>query len=90
MDTKEGIWMSMLGNEMFIRRDVNGKITHYIHVDGGATACALGGDDGRTLYLVINKVPEGEMLFDAMVGRWAKSRIFTVDLHVPKGSKARP
>ena len=89
MDDEDGIWMSMLGYEMFIRRDKYGTITHRIHVDGDATACALGGEDGHTLFLVVNKVPDGEMLFDAMRAKRTKCSIWSVEVDIPKGDRAR-
>lgn len=57
------MWMSMLGYQTSIRRDKHGKMTHQIDVDGDATACALGGPDGKTLFMVVDKVPEGENYF---------------------------
>jgi sugar lactone lactonase YvrE len=80
MDSEDGIWLSMMGFDMFIRRDKNGNITHKIPVDGDATACALGGPDGKTLYLVVNKTPEGESLFDAMVGKRTRCKVLTVQV----------
>ncbi|KAF2671830.1 calcium-dependent phosphotriesterase [Microthyrium microscopicum] len=82
IDAQDCMWLSMLGYQMFIRRDKNGAITHQIHVDGDATACALGGSDGKTLFLVVNKVPKGEDLFDAMVGKRTKCSIMTVRVDV--------
>jgi sugar lactone lactonase YvrE len=90
IDAKDGIWMSMLGFEMFIRRDRDGNITHQILVDGDATACALGGEAGKTLYLVVNKVPDGEALFEAMVAKRTRCSIYTVEVDVPRGTTARP
>ncbi|KAK3079519.1 hypothetical protein LTS18_004650 [Coniosporium uncinatum] len=87
MDAKDGMWLSMLGYQMFIRRDKDGKMTHQIEVDGDATACALGGADGKTLYLVVNKVPEGEDLFMAMVGKRTKCSVLTVQVDVGRAEK---
>ncbi|KAF2429397.1 calcium-dependent phosphotriesterase [Tothia fuscella] len=42
IDAEDGLWISMLGWQMFIRRDKHGNITHKIYVDGDATACVLG------------------------------------------------
>lgn len=86
MDAEGGIWLSMLAYERFIRLDQNARITHQIKVKGHATACTLGGDDGKTLFLVINDVPEGEDLFSAMVGRRTKCKITSVGVNVGRGS----
>ncbi|CAM1506022.1 Fc.00g056630.m01.CDS01 [Cosmosporella sp. VM-42] len=69
MDAKGGIWLSMLGYKEFIRIDDQGQLTHRIKVDGHATACELGGDDGKTLFMVINEVPEGGTIFEAMMAK---------------------
>ncbi|KAJ9653577.1 hypothetical protein H2198_007241 [Neophaeococcomyces mojaviensis] len=89
IDAEDGIWLSMLGYHTFIRKDAQGNITHRIDVDGDATACTLGGEDGKTLYLVVNKVPEGMDLFDAMVNKLTKCTIYTVTVDIGRGS-ARP
>lgn len=89
MDAEGGIWLSMLGYEEFVRLDPHGKVTHRIKVNGHATACTLGGADGKTLYLVINRVPEGENLFKAMVGKQTTCTIATASVEVGRG-EARP
>lgn len=89
MDAEDALWLSMLGHNAFVRKDVHGTVTHRIEVDGDATACTLGGEDGKTLFLVVNKVPEGRGLFDAMVARETKCTIYTTKVDVGRG-KARP
>jgi sugar lactone lactonase YvrE len=85
MDAEDGMWLSMLEFKMFVRRDKHGNMTHQIHVHGDATACTLGGRDGKTLYLVVNKVPDGEDLFAAMVGKRTKCSVMTVQVEVGHG-----
>ena len=89
MDADDGIWLSMLGFGAFIRRDSQGQITHRIDVDGDATACTLGGEDGKTLFMAVNKVPEGKDLFDAMVNRHTRCTIYTTKVDIGHG-KPRP
>ncbi|KAF2788525.1 calcium-dependent phosphotriesterase [Melanomma pulvis-pyrius CBS 109.77] len=89
MDAEGGIWLSMLGYEEFVRLDPQGNVTHRIKAHGHATACTLGGDDGKTLYLVINKVPADENLFKAMVGKRTTCTITTASVEVGRG-EARP
>jgi sugar lactone lactonase YvrE len=90
MDAEDYMWLSMLGYRKFIRREPKtGEITDVIEVDGEATACILGGDDGKTLYLVVNKTPSEGSLFDHMVQRRTKGTIYTTRVKVGKG-KARP
>jgi len=85
MDAEDGMWLSMLGYEMFIRRNANGNITHQILVDGHATACTLGGADGKTLFLVVNTLPKGEDLFSAMVGKRTRCNVMTVQVDIGHG-----
>ena len=67
VDAEGGIWLSLLAMEQFARLDPRtGIITHRVRVDGHATACTLGGEDGKTLYMCTNSVPKGENLFKAM------------------------
>lgn len=89
MDAEGGMWLSMLGLEKFIRLDPHGNVTHEIKVKGHATACTLGGDDGKTLFLVTNWVPEGENLFTAMVAKRTKCTISSTRVDTAKGT-ARP
>lgn len=90
MDGEGGMWLSLLGLEKFIRLDQEGNITHEIHVKGHATACILGGDDGRTLFLVTNWFPEDEEnIFTAMVAKRTKCSVSYVRVDVAKGT-ARP
>lgn len=85
IDSEDGIWLSMLDFNAFVRRDAKGNITHKIRVDGDATACTLGGDDGKTLFLVVNKVPVGKDLFDAMVSLDTRSTIYSVRVDFGRG-----
>ncbi|KAK5049043.1 hypothetical protein LTR84_005465 [Exophiala bonariae] len=89
IDSEDGIWLSMLDFNAFVRRDAKGNITHKIQVDGDATACTLGGDDGKTLFLVVNRIPTGKDLFDAMVSLDTQCTIYSVTVDVGHG-RARP
>lgn len=90
MDEEGGMWLSLLGLEKFVRLDQQGTITHEIKVQGHATACTLGGDDGKTLYLVTNWVPEDEeSLFTAMVAKKTRCSLSYARVDVAKGT-ARP
>ena len=89
IDAEDALWLSLLASEVFIRLDSRGVITHAIHVDGHATACALGGPDGRTLYLVTNKMLRGDNLFEAMRNKDVRCTVSTSRVDVPRG-KGRP
>lgn len=69
MDAEGGMWLSLLAFEEFIRLSPDGRqITHRIWTNVHATACTLGGEDGKTLFIT-NWVPKGKNLFSAMTGR---------------------
>ncbi|KAL1851242.1 hypothetical protein Plec18170_006567 [Paecilomyces lecythidis] len=90
MDAEGGMWLSMLGLEKFVRVDQQGNVTNEIPVRGHATACTLGGDDGKTLFLVTNWFPEDEeSIFSAMVAKRTKCSVSYAKVEVPKGT-ARP
>lgn len=89
MDAEDGMWLSLLSFGRFVRLDKQLRITHQIRVDGHATACTLGGSDGKTLYLVVNKAPDGESLFTAMVGKRTQCTIRTANVAIGRGT-AKP
>ncbi|CAI6088198.1 hypothetical protein V2G26_018691 [Clonostachys chloroleuca] len=82
LDAEGNIWLSMLGYEEFIRIDQQGNINARIKVTGHPTACYLGGDNGKTLFLVVNQVPEGESIFTAMVAKQTTSTVGTAEVDV--------
>ncbi|KAJ5118414.1 uncharacterized protein N7443_007344 [Penicillium atrosanguineum] len=86
MDADDGMWLSMLSYERFIRLDAQGNITHQIKVDGRATACTLDGEDGQTLFLVTNKVPSDESSFQAMANKRTKCTVSTAKVDIPRGA----
>lgn len=90
LDAEDGMWISMIRYRQFIRRDLNtGEITDVVSVDGEAVACTLGGQDGRTLYLVVNHVPAEGNFFENMVQRKTRCTIYTTRVRIGRGG-ARP
>ena len=86
IDAEGGIWLSMLRAEQFIRIDSQGEITDRIPMPGyECVASTLGGDDGRTLFLVATKV-DGDNIFEAMVNLRTETTIFTTRVLVGKGA----
>jgi sugar lactone lactonase YvrE len=87
MDAEGGMWLSMLALEKFVRLDQQGNVTHEIKTKGHATACTLGGDDGKTLFLVTNSFAEGEQsIFSAMVARRTQCIVSYATVDTPKGA----
>lgn len=55
LDDAMGVWAaSPLGNEC-VRAEAGGRITHRVRVRERAFACALGGADGRTLFITSSR-----------------------------------
>ena len=84
MDTEDGVWCSMLDRHAFVRRSKEGRFTHYVKVDGHATACALGGKDGKDLLLITNKY-NGGSIFQAMMEKRTACTISKARVEIGKG-----
>ncbi len=55
VDVEGGVWVGCYDSGEFLRVVAGGTVTHRVAVDGGWTvAPALGGVDGRTLYMVMD------------------------------------
>ena len=89
MDAEEGVWVSMLKADCFVRVDKDAKPTHIIRVHGDATACTLGGPDGKTLFMACNAIPKDEDIFKAMTEGRSKGCVMTARVDIPKG-ETRP
>lgn len=55
VDIEGGVWVGCVTSGEFLRVVAGGTVTHRVHVDRGwAVAPALGGADGRTLYMIVD------------------------------------
>jgi sugar lactone lactonase YvrE len=55
VDVEGGVWVGCYDTGEFLRVVAGGTVTHRVAIDGGwSVAPALGGVDGRTLYMVID------------------------------------
>lgn len=54
LDAAGAIWMADVSNRRFCRVLEGGEITDTIEVEPLAVACMLGGDDGRTLFMLVS------------------------------------
>ncbi len=52
LDEAGGVWSASPSTNECLRQTEGGEITHRVAVGQGAFACMLGGDDGRTLYIL--------------------------------------
>lgn len=59
-DAEGAIWYASVPGELCVRVAEGGTVLDTVPADRGCFSCALGGDDGRTLYIVANHYgPEG-------------------------------
>jgi sugar lactone lactonase YvrE len=90
IDGEDGIWLSMLKGQEFIRINVHGRVTHRIPVPGHeCVACTLGGEDGKTLFMAATHMAPGSNIFEEMTHRRTRTRILTARVDVAKG-EGRP
>jgi sugar lactone lactonase YvrE len=54
LDADGAVWYADVGNKHCVRVAEGGKVLQTIEADRGCFACMLGGDDGRTLFIVAN------------------------------------
>ncbi len=61
LDAEGAVWYGDVGNQRCVRVLEGGKIVQVVELDRGCFACALGGPDGKTLYMITNRfgVPKG-------------------------------
>jgi sugar lactone lactonase YvrE len=78
VDRSGAVWYASVPQQHCVRVAEGGGILETVEVDRGAFSCTLGGDDGRTLYVVANRYgPDGAS--DGMV--------FTQRVTVPRAGR---
>ncbi|KHO22156.1 SMP-30/gluconolactonase/LRE family protein [Mycolicibacterium setense] len=76
VDAAGGVWVGCYDTAEFLRVIAGGEITHRIGIDRGwAVAPALGGHDGRTLYLVVDDTTHEGLLAGSSTGRILQARV---------------
>jgi sugar lactone lactonase YvrE len=58
-DAEGAIWYASVPGQRCIRVAEGGEVLHTVVADRGCFSCMLGGDDGRTLYIVANHYSDG-------------------------------
>ncbi len=82
LDREGAVWTSLFQEDAFVRVDATGRILDRISVTGRrAVACALGGEDRRTLFCISAKTTQE----DLMRGN-STARIDTVRIETPGAS----
>jgi sugar lactone lactonase YvrE len=71
----------------FIRLNRDGILTHKIDLsDEHPIACALGGDDGRTLFMSSSALARGVNFFEEMANKRTKTHLLSAVVDVPHGN----
>ena len=60
-DAEGAIWYASVPGQCCTRVAEGGEVLERIDADRGCFACMLGGDDGRTLYIVANRYGDGDV-----------------------------
>ena len=66
-DADGAIWYASVPGQRCVRVAPGGEVLEVVEVDRGCFACMLGGDDGRTLYIVANRYGGGSGASDGIV-----------------------
>jgi sugar lactone lactonase YvrE len=61
LDAEGAVWYADVPNEHCVRVAEGGTVLQTVPADRGCFACMLGGDDGRTLYVVANRYDKGQV-----------------------------
>ena len=77
LDVEGGIWVGDPANHSVFRVVDGGEITHHIDLELNCYACALGGEDRRTLYLVTAPTSGRGGAADRREGRIERIRVET-------------
>ncbi|WP_028462912.1 SMP-30/gluconolactonase/LRE family protein [Nocardia sp. 348MFTsu5.1] len=76
VDVEGGVWVGCYDSGEFLRVVAGGTVTHRVAIDRGwAVASALGGPDGRTLYMVVNETTEEGLVKGESAGRIMQARV---------------
>lgn len=79
IDAADGIWVGAVFSEQFVYVDREGRVAQRVPIPGRwAVACALGGDDGRDLYLLTAETTMRQMRHDQ-----ANARVEVVRVDIP-------
>ena len=76
VDVEGGVWVGCYDTGEFLRVVVGGTVTHRVEIDRGwAVAPALGGPDGRTLYMVIDDTTHEGLVTGESTGWIMQARV---------------
>ena len=76
VDVEGGVWVGCYDTGEFLRVVAGGTVTHRVAIDRGwAVAPALGGPDGRTLYMVVDETTHEGMAKGESAGWIMRARV---------------
>ncbi|OSC40312.1 SMP-30/gluconolactonase/LRE family protein [Mycobacterium decipiens] len=76
VDVEGGVWVGCYDTGEFLQVIAGGTVTHRVAIDRGwAIAPALGGADGRTLYMVIDETTQEDMVAGKSTGWILQARV---------------
>lgn len=76
VDVGGGVWVGCYDTGEFLRVVLGGTVTHRVAIDRGwAIAPALGGPDGRTLYMVVDETTQEGLVRGESTGRIVRARV---------------
>jgi len=76
VDVEGGVWVGCYDTGEFLRVVAGGTVTHRVEIDRGwAVAPALGGPDGRTLYMVIDDTTHEGLVSGESTGWIMQARV---------------
>jgi len=78
IDAEDAVWYASVPGQHCVRVREGGELLQTVEVDRGCFACALGGPDGRTLFIVAAKWPE------AMEGESRTGQVLATEVAVPR------
>jgi sugar lactone lactonase YvrE len=86
IDAEDALWVSMPSAGKFVRIDSGGAVTHVIDLGHEhPIACALGGDDGRTLFMSSSQVARDANFFEEMAHKRTNTHLLTARVDLPHG-----
>ena len=76
VDVEGGVWVGCYDTREFLRVVAGGAVTHRVEIDSGwSIAPALGGEDGRTLFMVIDDTTSEGMVKGESKGWITQARV---------------
>jgi sugar lactone lactonase YvrE len=86
MDTDGAVWYGDVPNQRCVRVREGGEVLQTVELDRGCFACALGGPDGRTLFILAAEWRGFDKLDEALAAR--TGQVLTLRAPVPRAGWA--